>query len=134
MKHFHNKRLNNYTYGEIELEDIGKCIIRSYEEPNTYPHFHIIGDNFETTISIFDCKYYDGHNRKIGILNQRQLEQLQNFLKDTDPDLKKVTNWRTIVVCWVGCNGEYLCPPGAGKLPNYKLLTPDKIIRKEKKK
>ena len=128
MKRFHNKRLNHYDYGNIELDGIGNCKIYSYEE-HKYPHFHIIGDNFETTISIFECKYYDGHKRKIGILNQKQLSQLQDYLKSKDPDINKISIWRSIVICWVGCNGDYLCPSGSGKMPNYKLLTENKIIK-----
>lgn len=81
----------------FNLTGLGECAIYMFEESTNIPHFHIIGDDFETAICMKHALYFDGHNN-IDILTDEQVDELISALNENDPD------WDWYKMIWNGAN------------------------------
>ena len=73
------------------------CFIYVYEKDGNIPHFHIVGDNFETCLCILHPLYFDIHGN-IDFLSDKQLEDLMNSFR------KEEVKWWIVCRSWDGNN------------------------------
>lgn len=115
--------------GTINLTGLGDCniIIKGSGEKYRTPHFHLISkdNNFETTICIYDNKYFSKEAKDK--LNDQQCKELEEAIKlvndpEYDGDITIVIGMR---ILWIGKHGERYCKDNY-PVPKYSNLNYEK--------
>ena len=99
--------------GTIKLTGLGDCdiIIKGSSEKYRTPHFHLVSkdNNFETTICIYDNRYFSKEAKDK--LNDQQSKELEDAVKEVndpeyDGDIIMAAGMRLL---WIGKHGERYC-------------------------
>ena len=99
----------------VNLNKKGLCNIYVYSyEGLTIPHFHIIGDNFECCICMYEPFYWSHNGKYTDTLTNKELNILHDKLYEDSDFWKGMTNLDVCMMFWdtgnVGVNGFATCP------------------------
>ena len=87
----HSPEAKSTIVGYLELDNIGICELRIYDEDgDAEPHFHIISiddNSFDCPVCIFEAMYYhkDEHDNGV-MLTKTQAKQLNDFMRSNPAD------------------------------------------------
>ena len=125
---FETNILDTLIEGQVgpkaRIPKIGECKIEIYGNEGSIPHFHIFNTNksFETCICIYSNNYFV-HGKYKDTLNEKQVNQLANWLKSPNDKNNKITNWEAVELAWDFANRECKFPDNKKKgMPDYTKL------------
>ena len=123
------------TLGTPEIKGIGKLFIDVYSNEGDYiPHFHFYTKDkkIDGCIKIYTSEYFS-HGRHTSVLNNSQLKQLNNWLKDDTENEGIITNWQRIAFAWRDMNsGNKYKPINKNKGLYDRLSQPDYTLTNKK--
>lgn len=98
--------ISNDQKNKIDISKADNCKVKVRTNEGGVPHFHIIGDNFETCICIFIPLYFAHNNKTAETLPNSDLKELNSWLKKQYHKDPTLTNWEKIAQFWDDNNSE----------------------------
>jgi hypothetical protein len=93
--------------GELNFDKIGVAKMWVYgDEGNLPPHFHIINNETDLAICIFDNAYIQKHSKYINMITDKDCKMLNEWFTDNISDMPfKINNWNATAGLWESSNG-----------------------------
>ena len=111
----------------LNINSIGICKIEVYSNEGNVPHFHLFTPNhsFETCICIYSNNFFSHDGKYRDKLNRKQCKILNEYLKQQDKRMPKLTVWEGIMYAWESANEDckFSKDRKVNKQPDYSDMT-----------
>lgn len=104
---------------------IGRCKVMVYGGEGNIPHFHIesLNRTFSTCICIYSNNYFSHGDKYKDEFNSKQRVQLNEWLKQPNPEFIQMSNWEMICVAWDRGTPDCKFKEKVNSQPDYTKMT-----------
>ncbi len=92
---------------KASLSKIGPCEIKVYGNEGKFPHFHIVGKNFNCPVCINDARYFNHGNENDKLTNE-QAQELYEIMKSKSElnSFEGKSVWKVTQMAWILANDD----------------------------